>query len=87
MSSTVTVNLPEREAEAACARRLLATSLAGYGLLVGAWRRIGANLFDVLIEDRPDFSAADFERRLSSARIEAQQRASAYRLAEFSFAS
>ena len=85
MSSTVRVILPEREAEAACARRLLATSLAAYGLLVDAWRGVSANLFDVVIEARTDLPAAEFARRLASARTEAQERAVARRLGEFSF--
>ena len=81
MSSTVSVILPEREVEAACARRLVATSLAAYGLLVDAWRRVSTNVFDVLIEARPDLSAAEFARRVASARTEAHERASAYGLA------
>ena len=87
MSSTVSVLLPEREAEAACARRLLATSLAAYGLLVDAWRRVSANLFDVLIEARSELSELEFASRLSSARTEAEERANAYRLEGFSCAA
>jgi len=83
---TLSVILPEREAEAACARRLLATSLAGYGLLVNAFRRVGENLFDVQIEARPDLSGPELARRLASARSEAQSRAAAYRLEKFGFA-
>ena len=86
MSSTVSVLLPEREAEAACARRLLATSLAAYGLLVDAWRSVSANVFDVLIEARTELTAAEFAERLSSARTEAEERANAYRLVGFSCA-
>jgi hypothetical protein len=82
----LSVILPEREAEAACARRLVATSLACYGLLVNAFRRVRENRFDVLIEERPDLTGPECARRLASARSEAQSRAAAYRLEKFGFA-
>jgi glutamate synthase domain-containing protein 2/glutamate synthase domain-containing protein 1/glutamate synthase domain-containing protein 3 len=95
------VFLPRRETAAACARRLLATSLAAHGLVLAGWRAVPIDE-DALGEKargcRPDFAhaivtqhrsldPAEFERRLFSARKEAQARAAAYGLDGFYIAS
>ena len=95
------VFLPRPIEKAACARRLLATSLAARGLVVEQWREIPIDadvlgpkardcrpdLFHAIVTRRDDMTADDFEQRLFKARKETEERASAYGLDDFYIAS
>ncbi|MGZ7032567.1 MAG: hypothetical protein ACXVIJ_11395 [Thermoanaerobaculia bacterium] len=95
------VFLPRQKDAAACAKRLLVTSLASHGLVVDAWREVRAaddvlsdkargcppNIFDVVVTRHSHMNAEEFERRLGAARKETEQRAAAYHLEDFYIAS
>ncbi len=95
------VFLPRQTEAAACARRLLATSLASHGLLLTDWRQVPIDesalgqkarrcrpdIFHVIVTRRSEMNVDEFERRLIAARKEAEQRAAAYRLDDFYIAS
>ncbi len=95
------VFLPRQEEAAACARRLLATSLAAHGLTPAGWRavpidedalgdkaqRCRPDIKQVVVMRHPGMDGNEFERRLCSARKEAEERAAAYRLDDFYVAS
>jgi hypothetical protein len=83
------VFLPRSADKAACARRLLATSLATYGLGVDRWRRvsIAQDLFQVTVTRRVRSLAGDLQQRLDQARKETEERACAYGLDDFHVAS
>jgi glutamate synthase (ferredoxin) len=92
-----TVFMPRQKEAAACARRLLATSLASQGLVLTDWREVpideGAlgekarncrpDIFHIIVRRHSDMDAAEIERRLMAARKETEQRAAAYRLDDF----
>ena len=85
MYGEFTVQLPGDAAQAACARRLLATSLAVHGLGADEWQPLGAETFRVVVTQRIELPG--FDKRLKIARVELLQRAADYALAGFRIAS
>jgi glutamate synthase (ferredoxin) len=95
------VFLPRNRDAAACARRLLVTSLASHSLMLTEWREVPVDdnalgekakrcrpdIFHVVVTGHSDMNADEFERRLVAARKEIEQRASAYHLDDFYIAS
>lgn len=95
------VFLPRQRDAAACARRLLATSLAMRGLMLTEWREVpidesalGAkarscrpDIFHVIVTRHFQMNGDEFERRLAAARKETEQRATGYHLNDFYIAS
>src|SRR5579859_7737961 len=77
------VFLPRDPLKAACARRLVATSLAVHGFDVEQWTPVASrpDLFRVLVTERVAF--ADRDVRLARARTETEQRAVDYMLEGF----
>jgi hypothetical protein len=85
MYGEFSVQLPSDPAQAACARRLLATSFAAYGLGADEWHPLGADAFRVTVRQR--IQLPGFDNRLEIARMELLQRAADYALAGFRIAS
>jgi len=95
------VFLPRQKEAAACARRLLATSLAAHGLTLTDWRGVPIDenalgekakscrpdIFHVIVTHKAGIDEDAFARRLVAARKETEQRAIAYRLDDFYIAS
>jgi glutamate synthase (ferredoxin) len=95
------VFLPRQKEAAACARRLLVTSLAAQGLLLNDWRQVPIDenalgekakgcqpdIFHVFVTRHSSMTSDAFEGRLMAARKEIEQRATAYQLPDFYIAS
>ncbi|MGZ8831631.1 MAG: glutamate synthase large subunit [Thermoanaerobaculia bacterium] len=93
--------LPRQREAAACARRILTTSLASHGLALTDWREVPVDdnalgekakscrpdIFQVIVTRNSDMNAGEFERRLVAARKETEQRATASHLDDFYIAS
>ena len=85
------VFLPRAAEKAACARRLLATSLAAYGFEVARWSNVPAGdtarrcLFHVTLESRRGIG--ELQQRLDTARRESVDRAKAYGISDFQVAA
>ena len=77
------VLLPRTTDEAACARRLFASSLAAHGLILEEWREAGHYHFDAIITPRGNMEFPEFARRLGEAKLETELRAKAYALTDF----
>ena len=96
-----TVFLPRQRDAAACARRLLATSLASHGLLLTEWREVPIDetalgekakscrpgIFHVIVTRHSEMNGQELERRLAAARKETEERAARYHLNDFYIAS
>jgi len=81
------VFLPRDESARRCAKRLVLTSLAANGLAIDEWLPVHETVELVIVGRPAHVERGDFERRLSIAKSETEQRATAYELAGFSIAS